>query len=280
MIVTDLDGTLLDGRSRLSARNRGTLERLGLRGVVRVLATGRNLHSALRVLGEDFPIDYLVFSSGAGIASWPGVEILKAHHLGADAARHAAAVLMELGLDFMLHAPVPDNHRFFYWRAGGRNPDFERRFERYAAYASEWPRELPADLSASQLLAIEPAGRPSLQAELERRLPRLEVIRATSPLDHASRWLEIFPLQVGKARAAEWLRARTGTPLDDVAAIGNDYNDQDLLAWAGSAFVTGNAPPELRARYRTVAPHGEDGFSEAVQLWLRRGSSARAADER
>lgn len=267
MVVTDLDGTLLDGHSRLSERNRLTLDRLGRAGVVRVLATGRHLHSAHRVIDEDFPIDYLIFSSGAAIAAWPSGELLRAHHMAPHQARFAASVLMELGLDFMLHAPVPENHRFFYWRAGRGNPDFERRYQRYADYAREWPDPLPEDLQASQLLAIEPAGTPSRQQELERRLSELEVIRATSPLDHASRWLEIFPQGVGKAHAAEWLRSRVGAELGQVVAVGNDFNDEDLLAWAGSAFVTGNAPPELRSRHRTVASHGEDGFSEAIDLW-------------
>ncbi len=267
MVVTDLDGTLLNEHSRLSERNRLTLDRLGRAGVVRVLATGRNLYSARRVIDEDFPIDYLIFSSGAAITAWPSGEMLRAHHMASHQARLAAGVLMELGLDFMLHARVPENHRFFYWRAGQPNPDFERRYQRYADYAREWPDPLPENLQASQLLAIEPAGTPSRQDELERRLSELEVIRATSPLDHASRRLEIFPQGVGKAHAAEWDRSRVGAGLGRVVAVGNDFNDEDLLAWAGSAFVTENAPRELRSRHRTVASHGEDGFSEAIDLW-------------
>ena len=267
MVVTDLDGTLLDERSRLGERNRLTLDELGRAGNIRVLATGRSLHSAQRVIDEDFPIDYLIFSSGAAIAAWPSGELLRVHHMASHQAREAARVLMELGLDFMLHAPVPENHRFFYWRAGQGNPDFERRYQHYAEYARAWPEPPPEDLRASQLLAIEPAGTPSRQDELERRLSELEVIRATSPLDHASRWLEIFPQGVGKAHAAEWVRRRVGIGLGQVVAVGNDFNDEDLLAWAGSAFVTGNAPPELRSRHRTVASHEEDGFSEAIDLW-------------
>lgn len=271
MIVTDLDGTLLDERSRLSARNRETLERLGRRGVVRVVATGRNLYSALRALGEDFPIDYLVFSSGAGVAAWPSAELLRAHEMAPAEARLAAEVLQELGLDFMLHGPVPQSHRFYYWRTRVENPDFERRLARYAEFAQPWPGELPRDLRASQLVAIEPPGRASRQREVERRLARLAVIRTTSPLDHVSRWLELFPADVGKERAAEWLRARLEVSADDVAAVGNDFNDQGLLDWAKSAFVTGNAPEELRARYCTVAHADRDGFSQAVELWQKPG---------
>ena len=50
MVVTDLDGTLLDAGARLGAENRQALERLGEAGSLRVVATGRSLHSAEAVL--------------------------------------------------------------------------------------------------------------------------------------------------------------------------------------------------------------------------------------
>ena len=52
-------------------------------------------------------------------------------------------------------------------------------------------------------------------------------------------------------------------------AFGNDYNDSDLLAWADQAYVTQEAPPELRALYQQVAAPAQAGFSQAVQQWLR-----------
>ena len=42
LVVTDLDGTLLDSASRLSDANREALETLGRNGVVRAVATGSN----------------------------------------------------------------------------------------------------------------------------------------------------------------------------------------------------------------------------------------------
>ena len=57
IVVSDLDGTLLDSSARLSPRNRSTLQSLGDQGVVRVVATGRSLHSARLVLDDGFPID-------------------------------------------------------------------------------------------------------------------------------------------------------------------------------------------------------------------------------
>lgn len=78
--------------------------------------------------------------------------------------------------------------------------------------------------------------------EIRQALTGFSVILATSPLDHESAWVEVFPRGVCKSRSAQWLASRLGIEQKDVAAVGNDYNDQDLLEWAGQAFVVENAP--------------------------------------
>jgi hydroxymethylpyrimidine pyrophosphatase-like HAD family hydrolase len=149
LVVSDLDGTLLDSHHQLSAANRGALLDLGRRRVVRVVATGRTLFSALRVLGDDFPIDFLVCSSGAAICRWPSRELLKAEHMSEAAALRLARALCSRGLDFMLHHAVPDNHRCLFHRTGGSNPDFERRIALYSSYAQRTNVPGPGDRAAT-----------------------------------------------------------------------------------------------------------------------------------
>ncbi|MFT5175510.1 MAG: hydroxymethylpyrimidine pyrophosphatase-like HAD family hydrolase [Gammaproteobacteria bacterium] len=275
MVVTDLDGTLLDSRGKLSARNYSMLTELGAQGVLRVVATGRNLHSARTAIAPEMPIDYLVFASGAGTMSWPHGALLNARHLDASMAAQAAAQLIALGFDFMLHAAVPDNHHFWYHRASSGNADFERRIDRYQDFCQPLPQAWPVQVPAgpfSQLLAVQSSGGAleySAQHEqLRAQLAPLNVIRATSPLDHQSVWFEVFAAGVSKATAAQWLLRHHGLPESEVLAVGNDYNDEEMLSWAAHAKVVGNAPAELRARYDSCASNDADGFSDAVSAWL------------
>ena len=264
MIVTDLDGTLLDSRSQLSRRNRSALEALGRRGIVRVVATGRSLYSALRVLDSAFPIDYLAFASGAGVMTWPGRRLLIAHHMERTDALHAIGILVAADMDFMVHAAVPENHRFYFRGSGRDNPDFRHRIERYHAFAEAWPGALPAQSGISQLLVIEPPHAGTTYASLRATLTGLNVIRTTSPLDTVSHWIEIFPPTVSKSIASEWLRKRHCVPIEDVIGVGNDHNDTDLLDWAGNARVVANAAASLRERFTVVASNDDNGFAEAV----------------
>ncbi len=76
MVITDLDGTLLQKDHTISQGDIGTLEKLGKLGVCRVAATGRNLYKVRQVLFENSPFDYVILSSGAGIMDWKTQKLI------------------------------------------------------------------------------------------------------------------------------------------------------------------------------------------------------------
>lgn len=265
IVVSDLDGTLLDSNRQLSQADRRTLLALGELGVVRVVATGRSLFSALRVIGDDWPIDFLVHASGAGISHWPSRELVKVEHMAPAAALDLALRLEARGLDFMLHHAVPDNHRCFLHRTPRDNQDFERRVELYADHMQPFERPFNITQPMCQALVIDPAPSPGSYPDLSRELSDFSVIRTTSPLDGQATWIEVFPRGVCKSAAASWLLQQRAPAGGLSLAVGNDYNDFDLLEWADLACVVANAPAELCSRFRSVASNDASGFSEAVR---------------
>lgn len=67
------------------------------------------------------------------------------------------------------------------------------------------------------------------------------VIRATSPLDDRSVWIEIFAANVSKASGIEHLVQRHGLHGLPSAAIGNDHNDRDMLDLVRMPFKVADA---------------------------------------
>jgi hydroxymethylpyrimidine pyrophosphatase-like HAD family hydrolase len=272
MVITDLDGTLFQKDHRISKRNYQTLLELGASHIVRVVATGRSLYSAHRILSPGFPIDFLVFSSGAGIMAWSGQEILFSASMNGQEVSLAFDALKRRSLDFMVHRPIPENHHFLYFSSGEPNPDFEARCRLYRDFATPGGNGPPEE--ACQLVAIEPYFRStSRYSEIREELSRLSVVRTTSPLDGKSGWIEIFSGSVSKAQAAVRLARRLAIREEAVLAIGNDYNDLDLLGWAARSFVVAQAPQELLTRFPAVRSEDESDFSEAVALWRRARAS-------
>lgn len=267
--VCDLDGTLLPNRGKLSPKTLHTLEALKEKGILRVLATGRSLYSLRQVLDEDAPFDYVIFSTGAGIMDWHTQELIHSRNMDNSQIVDAHKILEEYDLDYMLHNEVPDTHLMHYReKIGGK--DFWNRVELYQRYACEFdPKQLSNIAAATQYLAIaEEGNNVELLSRLEDRLLPLKTVRTTSPLDFKSLWIEVFAPNVSKGDALVHLAQSLGQEVDQCMVIGNDYNDLDMLEICPFSYVVADAPQELKARYTEVSACREDGFSEAVQLWL------------
>ena len=81
--------------------------------------------------------------------------------------------------------------------------------------------------------------------------------------------LDLLPPGVSKGWALERLAARLGVDRKETMAIGDNWNDVDMLEWAGQGVMMGNAASELR-------DHGQDARLEAgsAQRPGRRGRGA------
>ena len=268
MVITDLDGTLFDDENRISKENFETLEWLGEKNICRVIATGRNLFSARKALPEYVPIDYLIFSTGAGAVDWQTGELIYAAHLKEKEVTLAIETLIDAKMSFMVHDLVPDNHAFLYFDSECGNSDFKRRIDLYRDFALPLSLTPPNYRHASQLLAIVPEN-PFVLEEIRNKLDSLRVVRTTSPLDGESMWIEIFPSDVSKGHTAEWLCGRLGISPFATIGTGNDYNDLDLLNFVNFPFAVANAPEQIKKLYRNCKSNTENGFSDAVHQIIR-----------
>jgi hydroxymethylpyrimidine pyrophosphatase-like HAD family hydrolase len=269
LFIMDLDGTLLRSDRTFAGPDLEALRMLGNLNVVRTIATGRSLASFDTVIVSDLPVDYLIFSTGAGVLRYPNREIIRKVHLEPHGVSRACAVLSAYRLDFMVHRTIPDNHMFAYLRSHHGNSDFERRIELYRQFAV--PLEGAADNfgPATQLLAVVPPGNagPTLD-KLRAELTDFNVIQTTSPLDGKSTWIEIFPSTVSKSQTAAWLADMLGIDNHSIVSVGNDYNDLDLLEWTASSYVVNNAPADIKNRFACVASNNDGGVAEAARCWL------------
>lgn len=281
LFITDLDGTLLRSDRTFAAADLAGLRRLGELGVARVVATGRSIFSFESVRPAGLPIDYVIFSSGAGIAEHPGGRIVRSASLETGEIRHAVGILRALRLDFMVQRSIPDSHIFGYVAATDANPDFDARIALYRRFAFPLHEDLDRFGPATQLVAIVPAAQaPAALAAVRQQLKGLTVIRTTSPLDGRSTWIELFPAGVSKSLTTEWLAGELGVARARTLSVGNDFNDLDLLEWAQTRFVTANAPAELRERFPTVASNDDGGVAEAIERWIERRRSGRSSAAR
>jgi hydroxymethylpyrimidine pyrophosphatase-like HAD family hydrolase len=92
------------------------------------------------------------------------------------------------------------------------------------------------------------------------------------------RFLEFVAPGVNKGRAVRWLARRQGISLGQVMAVGDQLNDLEMVAAVGHGVAMANAPRELRALARYVAPPVlEEGLATIIEALVlpRSGRAAR-----
>ncbi len=262
-VVTDLDGTLLrSADSSVSYRDLESLKYLGENGIVRIAATGRAIASVKRAFPAEFPLDYLVFSNGNGTMDLSKNELFASHHLPRTDVRHIVRKLCSFGADFHVRGIVPQCHTFLYKRQSKFNSDFEHLLERYSEDCTELTDETQLG-EASRVICFSEDAQDVVR--IGALFPDFDIIRATSPINHKTIWVEIYPRGINKGTAVAALCGKLGIDSSEIAGLGNDYNDIHFLDLVGFPYLVSNAPNELKQRYTALLmSNNESAFTEML----------------
>ncbi len=279
LFITDFDRTLLRNDKTIGEKDLQAMEKLGRKGIFRAIATGRSLYSFERALDElgfskqnrVFPVDYVIFSTGAGIMDYKTKTIIKDSFLKSWETAHIADYFENQKLDYMIHRPIPHTRNFVFKSHGAPNPDFYARIQLYNQFCSPLNGNGAHRFGrATEVLSIIPKCKArNIDRKIKKALSPFSVIKATSPLDHESVWIEVFPRSVSKSRAGSWLAEKLQINRKNIVSIGNDYNDADLLTWSGKGFVVENAPNDLKLKFETVASNNKNGVARAIDRGFR-----------
>jgi hydroxymethylpyrimidine pyrophosphatase-like HAD family hydrolase len=276
IIFTDFDGTIKPPHGQVAASDLAALRKLGRLGVIRVVATGRSLYSFARDYPPEMEFDYLIFSSGLGLCPWNNLnnsrasnqnapaQLIFSHQFSQKQIALALKASIELGRGFFAFQPPPNCHCFVYLAPEIYPPTqgFLDRLQLYAPFAIPYNGQ---DLGPrGQFLITAPFDQmPPVRDGFEQMAPGLSLTYSSSPYGDRALWLEIFPPNVSKGSAAKFLAESLGLTSQESLAIGNDYNDLDLLAWSGQSYLTSDASPKIRSLY-PAAPASPD----APLSWL------------
>jgi hydroxymethylpyrimidine pyrophosphatase-like HAD family hydrolase len=155
--------------------------------------------------------------------------------------------------------------------------------DEYGAFIGGDP-ELSGDLVDAirhPITKILAAGDPPLPSDLAPLARERFAGVAEVTISHP-RFLEFTAPGVSKGRAIRWLARRLRIPLGAVMAIGDQWNDFEMLAEVGHGAAMPTAPAEVAAVARYIAPPvGDEGVARMIEeLVLAPADEAAAAAER
>jgi len=272
LIATDLDGTFLKDDQTISSKNLEALHNLGDAEIVRVAATGRNLHKAEQVLNKHIPFDFIVFSSGAGVFDWKNKKHIYNKNIEKESSKKIINYFIEKKFNFHAFFPVPENHKHWYFRGEKHCEEFERYFQFNNAFASEIKTDEIPDTNLCQFLIIIPEDKKEFEKfknKIEAISPEIRVIRTSSPITKGYIWIEVFQKSVSKGNGVKHICDLMDIKYSDTIGIGNDYNDLDLLDFTEHSFITENAPADINKLYKSAPSNENDAFAFITQTIIK-----------
>jgi len=278
LLALDLDGTLIDDDLVLPERTRRAIVAAAAQGVSVSIATGRMARSALKYARQLGLTDPIVAYQGALIRAMPVSDdgrvgrLLVHRPLAAAVTREAIEWTRSIGLDPHL------NHleRFIIRAADARAEDYSAFLGGRAFLVDDLLASVTRPISKVIAVSEAPMDESILRLARERFAGRADVT-----ISHP-RFLEFLAPGVSKGAAVRWLARRAGVPLGAVLAIGDQFNDLEMIAAVGHGAAMPDAPLPVIAAARYVAPPlGEDGAAQLIeQLVLAGPADAARAVER
>jgi len=277
LIAMDIDGTLLDSHWKIPAANVDAIVKAAETGIEIVLVTGRRFDFA-RPVAELLPCDtLLIVNNGALIKSLDGVTHLR--HL---LSRQTAGLVLEATPDYRSGAAIvfdrPNAGQIILehidWDDPVRHAYYERNSE-FIAQVSPLENALiedPIQVMFTGSFERMRAAHRLLQTLAFARSYTL-AITEYEPKDFSI--LDVIAPNCSKGSTLkEWARRR-GIRREDIMAVGDNWNDHEMLEFAGLPVVMGNSVPELKTRgWPVTLTNDEGGLAAAIRTYaLREGAS-------
>jgi Cof subfamily protein (haloacid dehalogenase superfamily) len=270
LIAIDIDGTLLNPEFRISETDLATLRRAHAQDIEIILVTGRR-HAFALPIAQQLGFDLWLISSNGAITRSLGGETFHRDLLPAATCRELVQVTQEFRGQTVLTFDSNDLHgnasgTIVIERLDKLEASIQRWLEKNMQYIQfVVPIENALTTDPVQAMFCGPIAdmQRALQVLGSCGLP-ITVLRTEYPGRDLS-IVDVLNAGCSKGHALErWANYRQITR-EQVMAIGDNYNDIEMLAFAGHPFIMGNASEELRGRgWKLTRSNAESGVAAAI----------------
>lgn len=285
LVAIDMDGTLLPTFSqKVNTRNAQALRAAQAAGITVVIATGRRTAYVTPLLDDlGLRADMPLITSNGAVTRTLGGESMDRCNLEARVARGLCGLLRPFGTlvftfdrvgkgELVLQDLEQAHRRIEMWVEANRHAIEQVQPLESALNDGEDPIQGMVTGGLDRMRHAEKALKDSEWRGL------CESVRTEYPARDLS-ILDLLPPGVSKGWALERLAARLGIDRKETMAIGDNWNDVDMLEWAGQAVLMGNAAAELRGManmrgWKQAPSNDHDGVAVVLEAELaRQGSS-------
>ena len=271
LIAVDIDGTLLNPEFQISPADLGALRRAHTEGVEVIAVTGRRHTFAMSIV-QQLGFDLWVISSNGAITRSLAGETFHRDLLPAETCRKLCGAMREFRGNTVITFDTESRGAVVLERMDELNVSIQRWLEKnmqYIDFVIPIERSLTTDPVQAMFCGSIERMHGALAKLGDSRFDRtITVLRTEYPVRDLS-IVDVLNHGCSKGHALErWAHYR-GIPREQVMAIGDNYNDIEMLAFAGLPFIMGNASEELRRNGWTVTlSNDQNGVAAAIEQVL------------
>jgi hypothetical protein len=261
LIAIDIDDTLLTDDLKVTSGTRQAMDEAIRRGVVITLATGRMYASAQQVAKQiDLNVPLITYQ-GSLVKNLLDGQILYERRVPADAALTIYEFCNENGLHLQLYV----NDVLYVREDNDKVRDYARLSAIPYTVDPDFDR-LIHEPQTKMLIIDDPEKIRRLTPILRERLG--DQVHITTSKPH---YLEFLHKEGTKGDALRYLAGYYGCEMSEVIAIGDAWNDREMLEAAGLGVAMGNAADELKrlADYVTRT-NNEEGVRHVIETFVLR----------
>lgn len=285
LVALDIDGTLMPSFSTsLSERTVKALKATQDAGICVTIATGRRIaYTTPLFAAAGLRADTPLIASNGAVTHTLGGDRIDRSHLEARVARALCGLLRKFGAlvftfdkpgkgELALEDPEQAHERITLWMEANRSSiEVVKPLENALVDGNDPIQGMVAG-GVSQMKKAEKALKASAWNAW------CQTQRTEYPARDLS-ILDLLPEGVSKGWALERLAKRLGIDRKEIMAIGDNWNDVDMLEWAGQSVLMSNAAQELRTLAKTrgwkqAPPNDEDGVAVVLEGVLKRQAEA------
>ena len=257
LIVTDMDGTLLDGDANVPERLWPLLRIMRERGAIFAPASGRQYHTLAAIFSPEISGMPIIAENGSYVVR-DGAEI-SSLPLDREFVTMAVERLRELVSRGRNLGIVLAGKRAAYVERS--DPEFMEQVETYYHSNEILEDQLDTDDDIIKIAIYD-----FDDAETGTYPHIADMGETHAVVVSGEHWIDIMDTRVNKGSAVKALQQELGITPAQTVAFGDYLNDLEMLEASGASFATANAHPDVIAAARWVAPaNTEEGVIDVLE---------------
>lgn len=286
LMAIDLDGTLLNSFGEVSENTKKALKKAKNQGTEVVLASGRPISSTESIAVELGIDNYLISGNGAAVFDIKNQKILYDRFLSKEQVLQIARICEANSFFYNVYtedeviASSLSHNILFYHKENIKKVEERRTHINIVQNIEEYIKQSSKD----RFLKITVCDESkfifnSIMKKLKEiegidvlevaYMSRKKIKDGTEDVDIQYYYTEITNQNVNKWTAIEYLLEKLNIKKEEVIAIGDNINDQEMILGAGLGIVMGNSNPKMKEiADAVVADNNSEGVLEAIEKYV------------